>query len=110
MLSAYLDVSKRKQAVACDYKKVNDYGESLSTYSFKEFPIACGIMFTYESLCNIGYYNEDWKMREGHELLKRFEDKYDVGYLDIPLYRYRMHENNRSSTEEIKEYDKKLNG
>ena len=111
MLSSYLEVSKgEKQAVACDYKKVDDCGLPLQRYSFKENPVACGIMFTYESLCNIGYYNEEWKMREGHELLKRFTTKYEVGYLDIPLYRYRMHLSNRSSTEQIKEYDKKLNG
>jgi len=110
MLSSYLDVSKRKQAVACDYKKVTDCGITLGEFSFKEHPVACGIMFTYESLCNIGYYNEEWKMREGHELLERFDKKYNIGYLDIPLYRYRMHTSNRSNLEEMKEYDKKLNG
>ena len=110
MLSAYLDVGKTNQAVACDYKKVTDCGDTLEQCSFREHPVACGVMFTYESLCNIGYYNEEWKMREGHELLRRFDNKYNIGYLDIPLYRYRMHTTNRSNSEEIKEYDKKLNG
>ena len=35
--------------------------------------IACGVMFRKECLFDIGLYNEKFKMREGHELKKRFE-------------------------------------
>jgi len=109
MLSCYLDVGKRDQAVSCDYQKVDDCGNNLGRHSSVTEPIACGVMFTYESLCSVGYYSESWRMREGHELMKRFTEKYCMGHLDIPLYRYRMHTENRTSTDEIKEYDKKLN-
>ena len=43
----------------------------------------CGIMYTYESLANLGFYNEDFKMREGHDLNTRFLDKYKMYHLRI---------------------------
>ena len=110
MLSCYLDVGRRDQAVACDYQKVDDCGKSLGRHSATSEQIACGVMFTYESLCSVGYYNEEWRMREVHELLNRFTEKYRMGHLDVPLYRYRMHTENRTNTDEVKEYDEKLNG
>jgi hypothetical protein len=66
-------------------------------------------MYTYESLANLGFYNEDFKMREGHELDKRFKEKYKIYYLRMPLYRYRLHEDNRTNnTDETDKFDKKL--
>ena len=66
-------------------------------------------MFTYESLCEIGFYDENFKMREGHDLLSRFNKSYKIYNLPVPLYKYRMHENNRTNnTTEVKKYDKKL--
>ena len=109
MLSAYLDTCQGKyQAVACDYKKVDEIGNSLGIFSSEKDPIACGIMFTYECLCSIGYYNEEFKMREGHELLKRLNSKYKMAHLELPLYRYRMHESNRTNSNEVEKYDAKL--
>ena len=67
MLSTFLFMNRHYQAVACSYKKVNEVGESMGFYSAKDNPMACGVMFTYESLCNVGFYNEDFEMREGHE-------------------------------------------
>ena len=97
------------QAVACDYFKVNDTAELLSRHNSKEEFVACGIMYTYESLANLGFYNEDFKMREGHDLNTRFLDKYKMYHLRMPLYRYRFHDNNRTNdTEETKKYDSKL--
>ena len=117
-LSTFLDMNsgprvmgtgQSYQAVACDYFKVNNAGEFLSRHLSKQEPIACGIMFTYESLCNIGFYNENFKMREGHDLLKRYENKYNLYNLPLPLYKYRMHKNNRTNNEEeVAKYDNKL--
>jgi len=81
----------------------------LSKHSAEEEFLANGIMYTYESLANLGFYNEDFKMREGHELDKRFKDKYKMYYLRMPLYRYRMHPQNRTNnTNETDKYDNKL--
>ena len=97
------------QAIACDYFKVDDVGRILSRHNWSDEFIACGVMFTYESLSNIKFYNEDFKMREGHELMKRFQDKYKVYNLQVPLYKYRIHNDNRTyNSTETKLYDKKL--
>ena len=75
---------------------------------FKE-QIACGTMFRKECLFEIGLYNDKFKMREGHEIKKRFEKKHNVGYLNLPLYKYRFHEKNRTKNIKIlKKYDRKL--
>ena len=76
--------------------------------SDKEF-IACGVMYTFESISNLGFYNEDFKMREGHELHKRFLERYKIYNLKMPLYRYRIHENNRTNNKKnTDKYDSKL--
>ena len=58
-------------------------------------------MFIKKRLYEIGLYNELFKMREGHELKKRFLKKFKIGRLPLPLYNYRQHKNNR--TKNLKE-------
>ena len=49
-------------------------------------------------------------MREGHELHKRFLKKYKIYNFKMPLYRYRMHDNNRTkNVEEVEKFDKANN-
>jgi glycosyltransferase involved in cell wall biosynthesis len=104
-----LGTERNFQAVACDYFKVNDCGEILSRHLSSKEPIACGIMFSYESLCSVGFYNEEFKMREGHELLERYGTRYKLYNLPMPLYKYRMHSNNRTNDKStVKKYDSKL--
>jgi glycosyltransferase involved in cell wall biosynthesis len=105
-LSLVLDLNRSYQAVSCDYNKVNEVGTSIKTCSAQEDPIACGVMFTYESLCDINFYDENFKMREGHDLIERFSSKFKIFHLPISLYRYRIHEYNRTNNaEEVKKYD-----
>lgn len=109
ILSLYLKHNKNVQAVSCDYIKVNDKGEILSRHDHCDEQIACGVMFTYESLLQVGFYDERWKMREGHDLMKRFlEAGNNIHHLKFSFYRYRIHGNNRTITnqDELKEYDK----
>ena len=48
-------------------------------------------------------------MREGHELKKRFERKFKIGRLELPLYKYRIYSKNRTKNKkELKKYDKLL--
>ena len=97
------------QAVACDYFKVDDTAGVLSRHNSEEEFIACGVMYTYESISNLGFYNEDFKMREGHELHNRFLKKYKIYNLRMPLYRYRIHEDNRTNDKDVVDkYDNKL--
>ncbi len=117
-LSTFLDMNSGSrvmntescyQAVACDYFKASATGKLISRHSPADEPIACGVMFTYESLCDVGFYNEKFKMREGHELTERYTQKYKIYNLPMPLYRYRVHPNNRTrNKEEVKIYDSML--
>lgn len=107
----YLDMNREFQAVATDYVEVDKYERPFRKVNCLEEEIACGVMFRKECLFDIGLYNEDFKMREGHELKKRFEEKFRIGRLEFPLYKYRKHENNRTNDIEIVEiYDRKLRG
>lgn len=108
-LRLFLDYNRHYQAVCSDYCKVNKYEEVIKRYNGKKNQIACGIMFRREALFDLGLYDENFKMREGHELRKRFLKKYKLGHLEIPLYKYRDHENNRTKNlKALKIYNKKL--
>ena len=106
----FLNLNREYQAVAVDYHIINNNEEYISKNSAKKKEIACGVMFRKECLFDIGLYNTKFKMREGHEIKKRFEKKHSIGYLNLPLYKYRFHEKNRTKNKKIlKMYDKKLN-
>ena len=108
-LALFLEMNRSYQAVSCDYKKVNGVGVTFENCSAADEPIACGIMFTYESLCDINFYDESYKMREGHDLIKRFLKKFKLFHMPMALYRYRIHSDNRTNNiEEVKYYDEML--
>ena len=66
-------------------------------------------MYRKECLINIGLYNEKFKMREGHEINQRFKKKFKIGRLELPLYKYRMHEKNRTKNlKRVSYFDKLL--
>ncbi len=105
----FLNLNREYQAVAVDYYKVNNNEEFISKNSAKKNEIACGVMFRKECLFDIGLYNPKFRMREGHEIKKRFQKKHRIGYLNLPLYKYRFHEKNRTkNTKILKKYDRKL--
>lgn len=105
----FLDMNREYQAVAVDYLKVSDTEKIISKVNCFKEQIACGIMFRKESLIDIGLYDENFKMREGHELRQRFIKKFKLGRLEFPLYKYRQHQNNRTKKKKIlKIYNKLL--
>lgn len=81
-------------AVACDYLVVNDKEEVLYKENCEKKPIGCGIIFKTSHLIKLGLYNESFLLKEEVELRKRYEKLYKISRLQIPLYRYRRHENN----------------
>lgn len=106
----FLNYNHEYQAVASDYVKVNQSEKNISKHNAMNDQIACGITFRKECLFDIGLYDEKFKMREGHDLRKRFEKKYKIGRLEFPLYKYRSHDNNRTNNKKIlSKYDIKLN-
>ncbi|MBF0191483.1 MAG: glycosyltransferase family 2 protein [Magnetococcales bacterium] len=109
IMKLFLDVNRQYQAVAVDYVKVDHLENALGRFNCMEDQIACGIMFRKECLFDIGLYNPEFRMREGHELRRRFEEKYRIGRLEFPFYKYRHHATNRTHNhEDLAVYDQKL--
>lgn len=109
-MSTFLDKSRSYQAVSCDYDIVDKIGNYIErNVSQNESQIACGVMFTYESLCDIGFYDENFNMREGHDLMSRYCKSFNCFNIPVSLYRYRMHESNRTKNKnETDKYDNLL--
>jgi len=93
-LNYYLESNEYADAVACDYLLLDDGENVLERGNSREKPIACGIMFRKHQLFEIGLYDEDFRYHEERELRVRFEEKYRIHHLELPLYRYRRHDNN----------------
>ena len=109
LLSEFLEKNRYMDAVACDYLIVNDKEEVIQRKNCIKHPIGCGIMFQTSHLFDIGLYNEDFKLCEEEELRNRFQEKFTISRLELPLYRYRMHENNMTKDYKMLEkYKKKL--
>tara|TARA_B100001109_G_C18821165_1_gene454595 strand:+ start:622 stop:1299 length:678 start_codon:yes stop_codon:yes gene_type:complete len=98
-LSFYLDTNPDSNAVSCDYYLINDKEEVIKRVDSDEIPIACGIIFRKETLMNIGLYDESFFVQEEVELRLRYLKNYSIDRLQIPLYRYRRHENNITNDE-----------
>lgn len=93
-LHFYLEQNAYADAVACDYLLVDDAEEVLERANCLDKPIACGIMFRKEQLFDVGLYDEDFRCHEDQDLRIRFEKKYAISRLELPLYRYRRHDHN----------------
>lgn len=105
----FLDMNRQYQAVAVDYVTVDSFERFISRESCFEREIACGIMFRKECMFEVGLYDDNFKMREGHDLRKRFIEKFSMARLEFPLYKYRQHGTNRTkNTNELKKYDEML--
>lgn len=103
-LHFYLDQNRYADAVACDYFLVNDAEEILERANCMDQPIACGIMFRKQQLIDIGMYDESFRCHEDQDLRIRFEKKHTISRLELPLYRYRRHENNITNNAEAMEH------
>ena len=93
-LCFFLETNQYADAIACDYYLVDDAESVLERVNCMEKPIACGIMFRKEQLFEVGLYDEDFRCHEERELRIRFEKKYQIYRLELPLYRYRRHDSN----------------
>ena len=105
----FLDLNRDYQAVAVDYVEVDEFERLIRRVNCFDEEIACGVMFRKECLFDVGLYDESFSMREGHELRRRFLDKFKMARLEFPLYKYRKHAKNRTNDkEEVEFYDNKL--
>ena len=95
----FLEENNTLDAVSVDYYLVDDRGKHIEHVNAAEKPIACGVMFRKDFLYNIGLYDEQFRAREEEDLRIRWTDKYNVYNIILPLYRYRMHDNNLTKNE-----------
>ncbi len=93
-LKLYLDTNPHFDAVACDYLLVDNLEDVISRCRAQVDPIGCGILFQKHHLLQLGLYDTSFKRHEEKELRHRFDKQFTMGFLDLPLYRYRRHENN----------------
>lgn len=109
ILRMMLNMNPDFDAVASDYLVVNDREEVLKRENSDLNPIGCAIMFRLEQLIDVGLYNEEFLLHEDKELRLRFESKYKVTRVPLPLYRYRKHSDNiTNNTSGMNEYYNKL--
>jgi glycosyltransferase involved in cell wall biosynthesis len=94
VLTLFLDLNPYMDAVACDYYTVDSQEEHLEHVDCMEHPIGCGIMFRKDRLIALGLYDESFLMAEDLDLRLRFEKQWRVHRVELPLYRYRLHDEN----------------
>ena len=108
-LYRYLKHNQKYDAASCDYYLVDNDENVLARESALTNPIGCGIIFSKEKLYEIGLYDESFRYHEDKDLRIRFEKKYKIIHLSIPLYRYRRHEQNiTNNKEEMESHHSKL--
>jgi glycosyltransferase involved in cell wall biosynthesis len=93
-LHLYLEENNHIDAVACDYLLLDDVENVIERGNCLERPIACGIIFRKSQLLELGLYDEKFLRHEERDLRIRFEKKYKIHRLELPLYRYRRHDGN----------------
>ena len=66
-------------------------------------------MFKIDRIIDLGLYNQDFLIHEDKELMARFQSKYKISNIKLPLYRYRKHSSNITNNEtKSKKYFEKL--
>ena len=109
ILYTFLENNSYMKAIACDYTITNDKEEILERKNCHNDPIACGIMFRKEKILEIGLYDENFYWHEDKDLRIRFEKKYKIHRLELPLYRYRKHSSNMTNNQNsVNLYNQKL--
>ncbi len=103
----FMEYRKDLLGVACDYTLINKQEKKIKRIDSKENPISCGILYNKKKFIDLGMYNNNYRHREEEELRIRLGDNYKVEYLHLPLYRYRMHSENKTKTGEYKIYFKR---
>lgn len=95
IMGFYLDNNYFWDAVACDYIKVKNSGEVIKRFNCKKNPIACGILYRKDIFHKVGYYDVKLRIDEDKDFKKKFlAKKFKMGYVELPLYRYVIHDSN----------------
>ncbi|MBK8982291.1 MAG: glycosyltransferase family 2 protein [Ignavibacteria bacterium] len=97
METIFMNLNSSWDAVSCDYFLVDENEKHIERISGRDKPIACGVMFRTDLLFEIGLYDEKFKMREEEDLRLRFEKNHKIHNIELPLYRYRKHNDNMTN-------------
>ena len=99
-LYTFITQNHYMDAVACDYSLINDKEDVISRKNCMEEPIACGVIFKTDQIIEIGLYDENFLLHEERDLRIRFLKNYSIYRLELPLYKYRQHDNNITKNKE----------
>ena len=102
-LESYLKYNRDAFCVSCDYIMVDNMENKLERKYAEKDNISCGIMYRKALLLKMGGYNIQMRHREEEELRKRLGSNYKIHHLKMPLYRYRMHDHNKTKSKDYKE-------
>ena len=109
ILHLFISTNKSTDAFACDYYLVDEHENIIKQKNCIDDPIGCGIIFNTKDLIDIGLYDIDFLLNEEKDLRIRFEKKYKISRIALPLYRYRKHQTNITNNKlEIESYNKKI--
>ena len=100
ILYSMIDLNPEYSAIACDYYLVDDLENVLEKVNCNNKPIGCGIIFETNDVKATGFYNEKYLINEEKEFRDRYEKKFSITRLAIPLYRYRRHTDNMTNQNE----------
>jgi len=102
ILYLMINLNPSYSAIACDYYLVDNEEKIVEQVNCEEKPIGCGIIFETNDVKSIGLYDEKYLINEEKEFRERYEKKYSIKRLAIPLYRYRRHNHNMTNQNETK--------
>jgi len=102
-LRSYLEANHDAFGVACDYQLVDEQENFIKREAASEKPVSCGIMYRRDLLAAQGLYNSNYRHCEEDELRRRVGDDYKIYYMRMPLYRYRIHGENKTSSAEYED-------
>ncbi|PCI40932.1 MAG: glycosyl transferase [Rhodospirillaceae bacterium] len=100
ILRQFLEFNTDMDAVACDYFMIDSMENVLERKNCMTDPIGCGIMFRADHLIAIGLYDDEFHIHEDQDLRYRFEQKYTIHRVQLPLYRYRQHDGNMTKDQD----------
>jgi glycosyltransferase involved in cell wall biosynthesis len=107
VLTLHLELNLFMEGVACDYVRVDSQEKHLEHVDATEHPIGCGVMFRKDRLVELGLYDETFLMAEDVDLRLRFERRWPIHRCQLPLYRYRIHDENMTHDTERHEHHRR---
>ncbi len=107
-LSKYLQMNRDAFCVSCDYVLVDNMENKIDRKYAEKENISCGVMYRKNLFKKIGCYNTKMRHCEEEELRSRLGENYNIHHLQMPFYRYRMHDSNKTKSKEYKTIIKKF--